>query len=248
MTWTAEKLEKGYEKTIIGFDLRCREGVAGFDVPAEKLAYYFDLGSTEYPYTDETVKGMKIPAIMDISVWPRCLKDERFDVKYNFTGDGYTNEFGLFDMDNIEPPVTASSSKVTKMPPHFWLEIARNSDAVIVAFDMPACYPRVSSDASYTAAYDLISYDLVSRNKNWILLGYDVADFYVANSAMYTSKDAEEKHLEYAFTRQSIELNSYGILQTEADAIAISRAYDEVNPDHSPFSPCGVWIYKDRQG
>lgn len=232
MVWSAKCLQVGYERKVIGFDLRTREALSGFDVPTENLSKYFQEQLTE-PYIAETVKGKKIPAIIDRVIWPRCIKDECLKDEEDGYSNEYTNEFNLF-CTHID------GRAVTNMPPYDWQEVALHSDSIVIAFDMPVCFPKLLGESISS----LIPYELIFANNNWSLLGYDIVDIYTESSAIYSCCDLEPQDLETVFTKSSLELNSYGILQTESDAIIASCAFDKIVPEHSPFSPCGVWVYK----
>lgn len=247
MDFTAKQLEPGYEKAIVGIDLRCKEGTLGFDVERDVPAdhppsEYFAAGDYVLRRCRfESVRGKKIPALLNASVWKRTIKDECLPESMDIWN--YVNMFDLI-CKTVEG---AALTNDMPMPRSDWLDMAKRSGAVIAAFDLPArfiewCEATRPNSTGENVLEKCMSYDSVSSNECWKFLGYDIVDDRVANdSAMYT-RQIEKRHYEYVFTRQSLRLNSYGILQTEADAIAAAAAFEDIM--WPPLSPCGVWRYE----
>ena len=252
MDFAAKQLEPGYEKAIAGIDLRCREGTLGFDVerdvpPDHPPSEYFDAGDYIVRRCQfESVQGRKIPALLNVGVWTQLIKDECMPEGLDI--QDYVNIFDLIC-------TTVDGSWLTKdmpMPRSDWLELARCSGSVIVAFDLPARFIEWHESSWYTRVVGnmwgrYLPHEVLSLNEGWKFLGYDIVDDSTSNnSAMYTCS-MDKQDYEYVFTRQSLRLNSHGILQTESDAIAAAAAFDDImQMPCSKFSPCGVWIYEGK--
>lgn len=139
--------------------------------------------------------------------------DEKCELKSPFNG------FNLFDIvdDSIQ-------------------KISQERNATIVAFDIPN---ELAIDLSST--FGLLPQPLGTVKYSWKFLGYDIVDIRTQCSAMF-SFSWTENEISMIFKELLIELNGYGLIQKELDAIRISSGFDKIISEHRPFVPCGVWI------
>ncbi|MBF0552114.1 MAG: hypothetical protein HQK60_16460 [Deltaproteobacteria bacterium] len=162
--------------------------------------------------TDLHGEGRKFPATVDELIWPEI------NIKEELKSDH--NGFGVFDL--IDDEVR---------------DAAHAEATMLVAFDLPEDYVGVFSS---TFGLRPIPVESVSSDKSWKFLGFDVADMRTRSSGLYsftlTESDRKRKEL-----LRELQLNSFGLLQDEEEAIKVSRAFDEIVPSHAPFAPCGVW-------
>lgn len=142
------------------------------------------------------------------------------DDKYKL--ESQCNGFNLFDKISIE---------IQKK--------CQESNAVIVAFDIPS---ELAIDL--TSTFGLLPQPLDTVEQSWRFLGYDIVDIRTQSSAIFSFSWTENEIIAI-FQKLSIKLNGYGLIQGELDALRISSGFDKMIPEHSPFAPCGIWIYID---
>ena len=118
-------------------------------------------------------------------------------------------------------------------------------DAVVIAFDLPLSLAEAINN-SRNFATSTLSIELVSINENWKFLGYDVADPIGQYSAFY-GFEWESYELNEILKPMSIALNENGIISEQQLAINAAIHFDELIPEHAPFSPCGVWIFQEKK-
>jgi len=183
MIWSARQLKVGYQRQIIGFDLRLK-GEAG---------QFF--------------------ASVDCQIWPRSIQKKNFASQCN----------GFNFLDQIDDKIKSA---------------AKAEDTVIVAFDIPK---NLADSLLSTFGLILFPIELVSLDKAWYLMGFDIVDIRTQCSAFYSFEYSKSER-EQILQKLSVQSNAYGLVQSEFDAIGTSNAIDKILPEHSPFTPCGVWI------
>jgi hypothetical protein len=157
----------------------------------------------------------RIRATIDNQIWPQF--DQIDDLISQCNG------FNLFDQ--LDDSIRKMSLK---------------KEALLVAFDMPLNLVNFLS-STFGLIPQLV--EILRDDKEWHLVGFDVVDFRTQCSAIY-SFDQSKLENEEVICNFSFQLNSYGLVQNELDAIDVACAFDKTVPDHSPFSPCGVWVKK----
>ena len=155
----------------------------------------------------------RIRATIDSQIWPQFEQIDELIFQ--------CNGFNLFDQlnDGIK-------------------NMSLKKEALLVAFDMPLDLVNLLS-----STFGLIPQmvEIVKDDNDWHIVGFDVVDFRTQCSAIY-SFDQSRLEKEEVIRKFSFQLNSYGLVQNELDAIDVACAFDKTVPDHSPFSPCGVWV------
>ncbi len=111
-------------------------------------------------------------------------------------------------------------------------------DAVCVAFDLPESLVQKLALIHGIAAQPM---DEVHKSGCYHFCGFDIVDIRTTSSFFY-SFNWETAEITEILNKNNLRLNSWGIIDDEADAIKAACAFDKIIPEHAPFAPCGVWL------
>ena len=155
------------------------------------------------------------PATIDNQVWPRQTISPALD----------ENGFNLFD--GPLKKITAAQHQI---------------DSVLVAFDLPVIFVD-----TLAATFGIVplSVNLLSANRAWTFLGFDIVDARTQSSGIY-SFDWVEEEFTLIIKKLSLQLNKHGLVGNEANAIKAAIFFDSLVKEHAPFAPCGVWVNRKR--
>lgn len=186
--------------------------IVGFDLRSSPKVFEEISKASAFQSSGNLGGGKKFIATIDNQVWPEQI-NSRWAV--------YQHGLNLFDrplekVDGLEFPINS-------MP---------------VAFDLPI---TLASTLVSTFGVVLLPIELVSENKDWEFIGYDIVDARTQCSGIY-SFDWSETELADILNRLSLPLNKNGLVDDELLAINAAIAFDIVVKEHAPFAPCGVWI------
>lgn len=116
-------------------------------------------------------------------------------------------------------------------------------EAVSVAFSLRAKDAKTFEQSSWILPVDE---GYLSKSCGWKLLGYDVADAWLAHSGFYgfTWKPGEMAPL---FVGHELVFNRHGLLEDEDTAIFVADVFTREHSmqSHSPFYPVRVWIQEE---
>lgn len=157
----------------------------------------------------------ELPATIDNQVWAEYGNKHEIDAQCN----------GFNLLDQIDAEVE---------------ELAAQKLSLLVAFDIPN---ELAELLEATFGLEPLSLDLLSEDHGWHFLGFDVVDIRTQCSAFY-SFSWSQKEWRNIVQETALKINSCGIIPSEAEALNISLYFDKIIPEHAPFSPCGVWVYR----
>lgn len=113
--------------------------------------------------------------------------------------------------------------------------LARQGEkGIVVAFDFPA---TLVDTVAATFGLDL---GPAESKPQWDLLGYDIVDIRTQSSALYSFDWNRDEWIKLG-QALGFRLNSFGLIDAEAVAIAESISFDQRVAEHAPFAPCGIW-------
>lgn len=111
------------------------------------------------------------------------------------------------------------------------------SDARIIAFDLPTEFVTSLSNRNVSNPQPL---PVANIGKDWEFMGFDVVDARTQTSAFHGFDLTIS--LEGILEKYSLRLNSHGLIDEMVGAVNVAKFFDELVPEHAPFTPCGVWL------
>lgn len=111
-------------------------------------------------------------------------------------------------------------------------------ESVIIAFDLPCEYVNYLMTGSVSMPIPLSIELLV---EGWNFLGFDIVDAITQSSALY---GFDRSPVEWAMSGRKFDfsLNANGLIADCEVAVGGAIFFDQIIPEHAPFSPCGVWL------
>jgi hypothetical protein len=111
-------------------------------------------------------------------------------------------------------------------------------DARVVAFDLPVqrVVELINGNVSNPEPIPTLNVDI-----GWDFVGFDVVDALTQTSAFH-GFDITTAHLHEVMEKNSIRFNSHGLIDDEDAVVAATDFFDNLIPEHAPFSSCGVWL------
>jgi hypothetical protein len=110
-------------------------------------------------------------------------------------------------------------------------------DSCLIAIDIPTEMAiRISS------TFGIHLFPLTSLSKEWIFLGFDIADIRTQSSALYSFDSSFKIEIKKKIIDYNINLNKYGLVNSQSDSIVLSNFFDVLISSHAPFVPCGIWL------
>ncbi len=187
------------------------KSIIGFDLRALPLICKHAPGGSLMSFPPGATGKNRFPATIDNQIWPQRI--EISSVQFN--------GFNLFDQPTDE-----------------LRDIAKRMEAVLVAFDLPKALADILSSTFGLAP---LPTNVMTADKSWKFLGYDIVDIRTQSSAIY-SFEWSNTELREILQQLSLQLNPCGLIENELSAVMHSISFDDIVPEHFPFSPCGVWI------
>ena len=111
-------------------------------------------------------------------------------------------------------------------------------DARVVAFDLPVqrVVELIKGNVSNPEPIPALNVDI-----GWDFIGFDVVDALTQTSAFH-GFDITTAHLDEVTVKNSILFNSHGLINDEDAVVAAAEFFNNLIPEHVPFSPCGIWL------
>ncbi len=180
----------------------------------------------------------------DIRVSPSEHELNRNDVPY--LGNWYDEMAVRLTIDPLIWPSTINYNDPAIHSSGFNLLIAHPSAPpklfggapIVVAFDLPSA---LITELSSTFGLVEQAIEVVSQDVRFHFCGFDIVDIRTTSSFFY-SFNWETAEITEILNKNNLRLNSWGIIDDEADAIKAACAFDKIIPEHAPFAPCGVWL------
>ena len=109
--------------------------------------------------------------------------------------------------------------------------------ARIIAFDLPTDLVVRLLRGNVSRPQPLPEIDM---REGWDFVGFDVVDPMTQTSAIYgfSLRFSKENLIE----DNHLILNSYGLIEDIRSAEKMAQLFDDLIPEHAPFSACGVWL------
>jgi hypothetical protein len=145
------------------------------------------------------------------------------DVRYEDIYDSFRKYQSGINLFFADPASIAS----LKMP----------ADALIIAFDLPTELVDRLSAGNVSNPQPLPD---INIHDGWGFVGFDVVDPLTQTSAFH-GFDLPFS-LDQLIKEYSLVFNEYGLLTDITIALKVTQIYDNLIPEHAPFSPCGIWL------
>ena len=112
------------------------------------------------------------------------------------------------------------------------------ADARVAAFDLPVqrVVELINGTVSNPEPLPALNVDL-----GWDFMGFDIVDALTQTSAFH-GFDITTGHFHNAKEKDSIRFNSLGLIDDEDALSAAAELFNNLMPEHAPFSPCGIWL------
>jgi hypothetical protein len=112
------------------------------------------------------------------------------------------------------------------------------ADAMVVAFDLPEDVVGHLLDGNVSNPSPLPQVNIAV---GWQFLGFDIVDPVTQTSALY-GFDLATELIDDLLRKQGADRNKYGLIELASTSFALGKYFDQAFPEHSPFSPCGIWL------
>jgi hypothetical protein len=222
--WSADSLIMGYERCIVGFDYRAWQNQ--IMMPA-------------------TICDQYRTWIQDRGIFPATIYDQIWPCKHTKNSLLEEGRNGLNLYQEWPRRGAIQNSLLQENGVNLFYKLREKikiepqpRDSILVAFDFPVTL--VNTVASMFGIFPL-PLNLITSDKGWKFLGFDVADIRTLCSGFY-GFDWTETEFSDMCTQQSLSLNGRGLIDDELFAIKSAIAFDLLVSEHAPFAPCGVWI------
>lgn len=114
--------------------------------------------------------------------------------------------------------------------------------AQLLAFDLPSSFVEALSISNVSNPQPVQKNEL---SINWKFIGFDIADAYTQTSAFH-GFDFSKFELMKILHENHISQNKYKLIDTAETAIRSASIFDDLLPEHGPFSPVGIWLKLDK--
>jgi len=109
--------------------------------------------------------------------------------------------------------------------------------ARIIAFDLPTDSVERLLSGNVSRPQRLPE---INIHDGWDFVGFDVVDPMTQTSAFHGFRLPFSK--EILIEDNSLSLNNYGLIGDFRSAMKMAQLFDNLIPEHAPFTPCGVWL------
>lgn len=190
--------------------------IVGFDIRVSPSEH--GLNRNDVPYLGNWYDEMAVRLTIDPLIWPSTIK-------YNDPAI-HSSGVNLLIAHPSAPPNPSAPPKLSGGTP------------IVVAFDLPSA---LITELSSTFGLVEQAIEVVSRDVRFHFCGFDIVDIRTTSSFFYSFNWQTAEIMEI-LNKHNLRLNSWGIIDSETDAIKASIAFDKIIPEHAPFAPCGVWL------
>ena len=115
-------------------------------------------------------------------------------------------------------------------------------DAVVVAFDLPEDVVDRLLRGNVSNPGPLPQVNIAA---GWQFLGFDIVDPVTQTSALY-GFDMATGFIGDLLRKQGADRNQHGLIDLASTASSLAKYFDQMFPEHAPFSPCGIWLQDDH--
>lgn len=114
--------------------------------------------------------------------------------------------------------------------------------ARIIAFDLPSDVVAYLESGNVSNPKPLPK---INTHREWDFVGFDVVDPITQTSAFhgFDFPFSMEKLVE----PYSVAFNNYGLLENGECAAKVAKFFNNLIPEHAPFSPCGIWLKQEKE-